>query len=154
MIRNVLHDERGGVIVENVITMWVFLLLTLGITQAGLIMWSAVGIQHGVQMAARCASVSDAAIVAGLNPATNPHALLQHEHQRRFEQRVNREDICGEQFVGRGRALLKIFRCRGRVRDGLECRFRAFGQCLPAVADELPVPRSSIRAAVVLCDDV
>jgi hypothetical protein len=30
-------------------------------------MWSAVGLEHGVEMAARCASVSDAAIDAGLD---------------------------------------------------------------------------------------
>jgi Flp pilus assembly protein TadG len=70
MIRRLLRDESGGEIVENTITMGVFLLLTMGITQAGLIMWSFTGIQHGVQMAARCASVSDAAIAAGLDPAT------------------------------------------------------------------------------------
>jgi Flp pilus assembly protein TadG len=67
MTRNFFRDERGSVIVENTITMWVFVLLTMGITQAGLIMWSAVGLEHGVEMAARCASVSDAAIDAGLD---------------------------------------------------------------------------------------
>lgn len=72
MIRKIIRDEQGGVIVENTITMLVFVLLTMGITQAGLIMWSAVGLEHGVEMAARCASVSDAAIDAGLDPSTTP----------------------------------------------------------------------------------
>ena len=72
MIRRIILDEQGGAIVENTITMWVFLLLILGITQAGLIMWSAIGLEHGVEMAARCASVSDAAIDAGLDPGTTP----------------------------------------------------------------------------------
>jgi Flp pilus assembly protein TadG len=73
MIRRIIRDERGSVIIENTITMLVFVLLTMGITQAGLIMWSAVGLQHGVEMAARCASVSDAAIAAGFSPsATTP----------------------------------------------------------------------------------
>ena len=72
MIRRIIRDEQGGVIVENTITMLVFVLLTMGITQAGLIMWSAVGLEHGVEMAARCASVSDAAIDAGLDPSTTP----------------------------------------------------------------------------------
>jgi Flp pilus assembly protein TadG len=70
MTRNFFRDERGSVIVENTITMLVFVLLTMGITQAGLIMWSAVGLEHGVEMAARCAS--DAAIDAGLDPSTTP----------------------------------------------------------------------------------
>jgi Flp pilus assembly protein TadG len=70
MIRHFFRDEQGAVIVENTITMLVFVLLTMGITQAGLIMWSAVGLEHGVEMAARCASVSDAAIDAGFVPST------------------------------------------------------------------------------------
>jgi Flp pilus assembly protein TadG len=72
MIRRIIRDEQGSVIVENTVTMLVFVLLTMGITQAGLIMWSAVGLEHGVEMAARCASVSDAAIDAGLDPSTTP----------------------------------------------------------------------------------
>ncbi len=67
MIRRIIRDEQGGAIVETTITMWVFVLFTFGITQAGLIMWSVVGLQHGVEMASRCASVSDAAIAAGLD---------------------------------------------------------------------------------------
>ncbi len=70
MIRRIIRDEQGSAIVENTITMLVFVLLTMGITQAGLIMWSAVGLEHGVEMAARCASVSDAAIDAGFVPST------------------------------------------------------------------------------------
>jgi hypothetical protein len=38
MTRNFFRDEQGSVIVENTITMLVFVLLTMGITQAGLIM--------------------------------------------------------------------------------------------------------------------
>jgi hypothetical protein len=72
MIRRILCDERGSVIVENTLTMWVFVLFTLGIAQAGVIMWSTVGLQYGVEMAARCASVSDAAIATGFQPATTP----------------------------------------------------------------------------------
>ncbi len=70
MIRKIIRDEQGSVIVENTITMWVFLLLTMGLTQAGLIMWSAVGLEHGMELAARYASVSDAAIDAGFVPST------------------------------------------------------------------------------------
>ena len=74
MIKEILRDERGGEIVENTITMWVFLLLIMGIAQAGLIMWGFGGIQHGVEMAARCASVSDAAIAAGVDFSTATYA--------------------------------------------------------------------------------
>ena len=75
MTRNFFRDEQGSVIVENTITMLVFVLLTMGITQAGLIMWSAVGLEHGVEVAARCASVSDAAIDAGFVPIARDPTL-------------------------------------------------------------------------------
>ena len=71
-IEKISRDERGAVLVESTVSVALFIALTFGIVQVGLMMWSAVGIQYGVQMAARCASVSDAAITAGLNPASNP----------------------------------------------------------------------------------
>jgi hypothetical protein len=43
----------------------------LRFVQAGLMLWAQVGLQHAVEMAARCASLSDIAIKYGsLNPAT------------------------------------------------------------------------------------
>jgi Flp pilus assembly protein TadG len=75
MIRRIIRDEHGGAIVEGTITMLLFLLLTLGITQAGLIVWSAVGLEHGTELAARCASVSDAAIAAGFTPSASTPTL-------------------------------------------------------------------------------
>jgi Flp pilus assembly protein TadG len=65
-------DTRGGTIVEYTVTMPLFLLLMFGLVQAGLLLWAQVGLQHGVEMAARCASVSDAAINAGLDVTKNP----------------------------------------------------------------------------------
>jgi Flp pilus assembly protein TadG len=65
-------DTQGSILVEAAVTMPLFILLTFGITQAGLLFWVWAGLQHGVEMAARCASVSDAAIAAGLDPATTP----------------------------------------------------------------------------------
>ena len=114
MIRRIIRDEQGGAIVENTITMWVFLLLTLGITQAGLIMWSAVGLEHGAEMAARCASVSDAAIDAGLDPSTTtPTPCYSTRHERRLEQRIDGEDLCGEQVVGCRRSVLRLHSSSG-----------------------------------------
>ncbi len=102
MILRMIRDEAGGVIVETSITITIFILLTMGITQAGLIMWSAAGIAHGVELAARCASVSDAAIDAGLDPSTTPTPCYIVKDERRLEQHNNGEDFCSEQLVGAG----------------------------------------------------
>ena len=64
-LKQIRDDTRGGVIIEFTVTMGLFLLLTFGLVQAGLLLWAIVGLQHGVDMAARCASVNDAAIRTG-----------------------------------------------------------------------------------------
>jgi Flp pilus assembly protein TadG len=58
-------DTRGGTIVEYAVTMPLFLLLTFGLVQGGLLFWTQIGLQHGVEMAARCASVNYAALQTG-----------------------------------------------------------------------------------------
>jgi len=63
-------DTRGHSLLEFTITLPLFLSLAFGLVQVGLLMWIWVGMQHGVEMAARCAAASDSAIEAGLNPAT------------------------------------------------------------------------------------
>jgi Flp pilus assembly protein TadG len=50
-------DTRGSTSVELAITVPLFMMLTFGIIEAGWMMWDLVGLQHGVEMAARCASV-------------------------------------------------------------------------------------------------
>ena len=139
-------------IVENTITMWVFLLLTMGITQAGLIMWSAVGLEHGVEMAARCASVSDAAIDAGLVPSTDSHALLQHQYERRREQPNNSEGLCGEQLVGRRRSVLRLHPFLRLVRR-LRLALQPSQQFVLEKADEFSVLAAPF-ASVLLCDEL
>jgi Flp pilus assembly protein TadG len=57
--KHLYRDQRGGTLVEFTIVLPVFLSLTFGIIQAGLMLWAQVGLQHGVEMAARCASLGD-----------------------------------------------------------------------------------------------
>ncbi len=56
-LRLLLDDERGGVLVEAAITMALFIGLTFGVVEAGLVMWTLTGLQHGVEIAARCMTV-------------------------------------------------------------------------------------------------
>ena len=68
MILKLLRDDtRGAVIVEFSVTIGVFLLLTFGLIQAGLLLWTNSALQHGVEYAARCASVNYSANQMGLN---------------------------------------------------------------------------------------
>lgn len=72
-IRQLLRDEGGSTLIEFTIVLPLWLSLTFGATQAALMLWAQAGLQHGVEVAARCASLSDAAIkYGGLNPAANP----------------------------------------------------------------------------------
>jgi Flp pilus assembly protein TadG len=71
---------RGSVSVESALTMPLFLLLTFGLAQAGLLLWTQIGLQHGVEMAARCASINDAAINTNVSaslcfPGTAPASV-------------------------------------------------------------------------------
>lgn len=60
-------DTRGSVLVEFTVTMLLFLLLTFGALQAGLLLYTQAGLQHGVEAAARCASVNYSAYQLQLN---------------------------------------------------------------------------------------
>ena len=66
-LKQIRDDTLGAAFLETVLTLPAFLLLTFGLLQAGLMLWTQVGLQHGVDMAARCASVNDAASAAGWN---------------------------------------------------------------------------------------
>ncbi len=64
-LKRIRNDTRGSTLVEYALTFPLFILLIFGIAQAGLVFWTYIGLQHGVEMAARCASINDAANNAG-----------------------------------------------------------------------------------------
>jgi Flp pilus assembly protein TadG len=57
-LKHLWDDTRGSSLVEFTITVPLFLLLMFGLLQAGLLLFTQVGLQHGVEAAARCASVN------------------------------------------------------------------------------------------------
>jgi Flp pilus assembly protein TadG len=70
-----LRDTGGASLVEFAVSVPLFFLLLFGLIQVGLMFWAQLGLQHGVEMAARCASLGDIMISqAKVNPATNPTA--------------------------------------------------------------------------------
>ncbi len=66
-LKHIRDDTRGGALVESTLTMALFLSLTFGLVQAGLLLWSQSGLQHGVELAARCASVNYSAKLLNLS---------------------------------------------------------------------------------------
>jgi Flp pilus assembly protein TadG len=52
------RDQRGATALEFALLAPLFFLLIFGIIGIGMVFWTQVGLQHGVQMAARCASVN------------------------------------------------------------------------------------------------
>jgi Flp pilus assembly protein TadG len=67
IIKSIHNDTRGSSLIEFTVTFPLFLLLMFGIFQAGLLLFTYTGLQHGVERAARCASVNYAANQLGLN---------------------------------------------------------------------------------------
>ncbi len=57
-LRILFDDTQGTALVEYALTLSAFILLTIGLLQLGLLMWTQAGLQHGVELAARCASVN------------------------------------------------------------------------------------------------
>ena len=71
------RDERGATALEFAILAPVFFLLIFGIIAFGLLFWTQVGLQHGAEMAARCASIN-----ATLCPTSNPSAITNYATQQ------------------------------------------------------------------------
>jgi TadE-like protein len=67
MIKLLRDDTRGASLVAFTVTLPFFLLLMFGLIQAGLLLWTKAGLQHGVEVATRCASVNYSANQLGLN---------------------------------------------------------------------------------------
>lgn len=79
-----IKDKTGTAAIEFAMTSWVYVLLLMAIIEGSFALWIQAGIQHGSEMAARCASVDHnncgstsaiqtyaAAQSYGLNPPTS-----------------------------------------------------------------------------------
>src|SRR5262249_6106979 len=67
IVRLIRDDTWGGTLVEFTATIPLFLSLMFGLVQAGLLLWTKAGLQHGVELATRCASVNYSAYRLGLS---------------------------------------------------------------------------------------
>jgi len=74
---NLLRDECGASALEFALTAPAFLLFIFGIIEVGLLLWTQTGIQHGAEMAARCATINST-----LCP--DPNAITSYATQQSF----------------------------------------------------------------------
>jgi Flp pilus assembly protein TadG len=56
--RRFLRNSDGTAAIEFALTSTAFIMLLIGIVEGGLALWTQIGIQHGAEMAARCATVN------------------------------------------------------------------------------------------------
>jgi len=57
---NLYRDDKGAVTVEFTLTLPIFIALMFGVVEVGSLTWINLGLQHAVELAARCASVNAA----------------------------------------------------------------------------------------------
>jgi Flp pilus assembly protein TadG len=68
-------DDTGTAAIEFAITSSVFIMLLVGIAEGGYALWVQLGIQHGAEMAARCATVNTT--TCGTSDAIKTYAAAQ-----------------------------------------------------------------------------
>jgi Flp pilus assembly protein TadG len=68
------QDSEGSSLVEFTVTLPLFMPLIFGMVQAGLILYTQAGLQHGAEVAARCASVNYSANQLSLSTSCFPQA--------------------------------------------------------------------------------
>lgn len=67
------RDQSGTSALEFALTAPVFFLFIFGVIEVGLLSWTQIGLQHGAEMAARCASINST-----LCPNSNPGAIISY----------------------------------------------------------------------------
>ncbi|MBB4366898.1 Flp pilus assembly protein TadG [Bradyrhizobium sp. CIR48] len=76
-LANIWRDNRAASALEFALTAPVFFLFIFGIIEFGLLFWTQLGMQHGAEMAARCATVNPT-----LCPSSN--AITSYAAQQAF----------------------------------------------------------------------
>jgi Flp pilus assembly protein TadG len=72
-------DEQGASALEFALTAPAFFLFVFGIIELGLMFWTQIGLQHGAEMAARCATINTT-----LCPNNNPDAITKYATQQAY----------------------------------------------------------------------
>jgi len=73
------RDRRGTSALEFGLIAPLFFAFLIGVIETGLLLWTQVGLQHGAEVAARCATVN-----ATLCPTANPDMITSYASQQAF----------------------------------------------------------------------
>jgi Flp pilus assembly protein TadG len=76
-VSKLIRDESGTTALEFALTAPAFFLFIFSIIQIGLMMWTQIGMQHGAEMAARCASINSTV-------CPSPNAIASYATQQSF----------------------------------------------------------------------
>ena len=76
-LRPIWRDEGGATALEFALLAPVFFMLVFAVVALGMLFWTQVGLQHGVEMAARCASVNTVLCPNGNASAITNYAMQQ-----------------------------------------------------------------------------
>jgi Flp pilus assembly protein TadG len=74
-LRKIHRDVCGASAVEFALTAPIFFLIIFGIIEGGLLVWTQLGLQHGAELAARCAGVNKT--LCGTSSAIQNYAAQQ-----------------------------------------------------------------------------
>lgn len=69
------RNREGAAAVEFALTAPAFFAMLVGVIECGLLLWTQIGLQHGAEMAARCASIN--ATLCGTTSAVQQYAAQQ-----------------------------------------------------------------------------
>ena len=72
-------DRRGASALEFGLIAPLFFAFVFGIVELGLLLWTQAGLQHGVEIAARCATVN-----SSLCPTNKPNVITTYASQQAF----------------------------------------------------------------------
>ena len=78
-LTRIARDERGASALEFALIAPAFFLFIFGIIEFGLLFWTQIGLQHGAEMAARCASIN-----ANLCLTNNPSTITTYAMQQAY----------------------------------------------------------------------
>ena len=74
-LKSLYLDERGTSAIEFAVTAPAFFLILFAIIEGALLLWTQIGLQHGTELAARCASVNTS--ICGSSGAVQTYAAQQ-----------------------------------------------------------------------------
>jgi Flp pilus assembly protein TadG len=82
-LKKIWVDARGASVVEFALVVPAFVFVIFGLIAVGLLMWTYFGLEHSVEVAARCGAINFS-LVSDLNPSCNSAAAVETYAQQQY----------------------------------------------------------------------